>query len=106
MARRRPRQVLTKVVDEEFVVRCRSGSVGIFREEVYQDASDAVAKYNLAFIHFGLCQADHGRVLGYDNAHGFHERHWMGKSERVTFRNYASTFDRFMRELKALKEQA
>jgi hypothetical protein len=106
MVRRRARQVLTKVVDEEFVVRCRSGSTGIFREEVFQDDSGVVVKYNLAFIHFELCQADHGRALGYDNAHGFHERHWMGESEEVEFLDYATTFTRFRSELKALKEQA
>lgn len=106
MASRRSRQVLTKVVDEEFVVRCRSGSVGVFREEVFQNARGAVVKYNLAFIHFGLCQADNGRVLGYDNAHGSHERHWMGSSEIVAWRDYATIFNRFMRELEELKEQA
>jgi len=93
-------------VDEEFVVRCRSGSTGIFREEVFHDENGVVVKYNLAFIHFGLNQEDNGRVLGYDNAHGFHERHWMGKSERVQFHDYTAAFDRFMWELNELKEQA
>lgn len=106
MARRQARRALTKVVDEEYTVRCKSGSTGIFREEVYQDARGNVARYNLAFIHYGLCRKDHGRVLGYDNAHDFHERHWMGRSEEVAFRNYKSTFCRFIRELEALKEKA
>jgi hypothetical protein len=105
MVRRRASQVLTKVVDEEFVVRCRSGSTGIFREEVFHDENGTVVKYNLAFIHFGLGSVDNGRVLGYDNAHGFHERHWMGKSEKVQFHDYTATFDRFMEELNELKEQ-
>jgi len=106
MARRQARRALTKVVDEEFTVRCKSGSTGIFREEVYQDGDGRVVKYNLAFIHHGLCRKDHGRVLGYDNAHGIHERHWRGISQVVAFRNYKSTFDRFIRELEALKEEA
>jgi hypothetical protein len=61
-------------------------------------------KYNLAFIHLDLCQQDHGRVLGYDNAHGFHERHWMGEAERTAFRDYKTTFERFIAELERLKE--
>jgi hypothetical protein len=64
-----------KAVDDSDQVRCKSGSYGVIREEVYVDDYEAVVKYNLAFIHFGLCQQDNGRVLGYDNAHGHHERH-------------------------------
>jgi hypothetical protein len=67
-----------QVVDEIDQVRCKSGSYGVIREEVYVDAAGAVVKYNLVFIHLALCQQDNGRVLGYDNAHGDHERHWMG----------------------------
>lgn len=105
MARKKVRRpVVIKVVDEEYVLRCKSGSRGIFREEVYQDASGRVVKYNLAFIHPSLCPKDNGRVLGYDNAHGFDERHWMGESQRVKFHDYKSTFDRFIAELETLKE--
>ncbi len=80
-----------KVVDEIDQVRCKSGSYGIIREEVYVDDAGAVMKYNLVFIHLGLCQQDNGRVLGYDNAHEHHERHWMGSKERVGFINYERT---------------
>ena len=66
----------------------------------------AVVKYNLGFIHLGLCQQDNGRVLGYDNAHGHHERHWMGSKERVVFINYERTLRRFLDEVEALKEKA
>ena len=75
-----------KVVDEIDQVRCKSGSHGVIREEVYVDDAGALVKYNLVFIHRGLCQQDNGRVLGYDNAHGHHERHWMG--EQGTSRLY------------------
>jgi hypothetical protein len=50
-----------KAVDEIDQVRCKSGSFGIIREEVYVDDAAAVAKYNLVFIHLGLCQQDNGR---------------------------------------------
>ena len=76
------------------------------REEVYVDDYEAVVKYNLAFMHFGLCQQDNGRVLGYDNAHGHHERHWMGNAERVDFISYERTLGRFLEEVQELKENA
>ncbi len=73
---------LKKLADEASRVWGRSGRYGILREAVWIDEANVVVKYNLAFAHFGLCQLDHGRVLGYDDAHGFHERHWMGEGSR------------------------
>jgi hypothetical protein len=95
-----------KAVDEIDQVRCKSGGYGVIREEVYVDDAGAVVKYNLGFIHLGLCQQDNGRVLGYDNAHGHHERHWMGSKERVGFINYEQTLRRFLDEVEALKEKS
>ena len=74
-----------KAVDEIDQVRCKSGIYGVIHEEVYVDDAGAMVKYNLVFIHWGLCQQDNGRVLGYDNAHGHHERHWMGRTEPADF---------------------
>jgi hypothetical protein len=95
-----------KAVDEIDQVRCKSGSHGIIREEVYVDDAAAVVKYNLVFIHFGLCQQDNGRVLGYDNAHGQHERHWTGTGQPVGFIRYERTLRRFLDEVEILKEKA
>jgi hypothetical protein len=74
--------------------------------ELYVDDAGAVVKYNLVFIHLGLCRQDNGRVLGYDNAHAHHERPWMGSKERVGFINYERTLRRFLDEVEALKEKA
>ena len=98
--------VLTKVTDVEFHFRCSSGAGAIYREEVYVDRSNRVVKYNLAFIHFGVCQADHGRVLGYDNAHGVHERHFMGGVKAVEFTSYEKTLERFQAEVRHYRETA
>ena len=61
-------------------------------------------KYNLAFIHFGLCQKDHGRVVGYDNAHGRHERHFMGTVQEVDFVSYEATLAKFQGEVRQYRE--
>ena len=95
-----------KAVDDIDQVRCKSGSCGVIREEVYVDEAAAVVKYNLVFIHLGLCQQDNGRVLGYDNAHGRHERHSMGSVQPVGFISYERTLRRFLDEVEALKEKA
>jgi hypothetical protein len=55
------------------------------REEVWVDEGDLVVRYNLAFLLPHRLGADNGRVLGFDNAHGVHERHYMGDVRRVSF---------------------
>ena len=94
----------TKVTDVEFHFRCSSGAQAIYREEVYVDPGNRVVKYNLAFIHFGVCQVDHGPVVGYDNAHGLHERHFMGRVEAVEFTSYEDTVKRFQTEVRQYRE--
>ena len=98
------RRSLRKAVDDAHRIRCKSGSFGVLREEVYVNLEGAIVKYNLAFIHFGICQTDHGRVLGYDN--GVHERHWMGDALPAAFHDYERTLSQFHDEVEALKEQA
>ena len=94
-----------KVIDDTSVFRCKCGVEVVIREEVFQDSDNTVVKYNLAFIHFAICQKDHGRVLGYDNAHGPHERHFMGAAETVEFTSYESTLARFLDEVARLRRE-
>ncbi len=94
----------TKITDVEFYFRCSSGAEAIYREEVYVDSGNRVVKYNLAFIHFGLTQVDHGRVVGYDNAHGSHERHFMGQVEAVEYTSYEDTVRQFQAEVRHYRE--
>ena len=57
-----------------------------------------MARYNIAYINHTMFSGDNGRVLGYDNAHGYHHRHWMGTVEPFEFESYASVIDRFQSE--------
>jgi hypothetical protein len=87
-----------KVVDETILLkRPRRGS--LLREEVWRDSDGVVTKYNLAYINGHVCRVDNGRVLGYDNSHGFHHRHFMGKMEAVVFKSYESMAARFRDEV-------
>ncbi|MBW4040214.1 MAG: transcriptional regulator [Acidobacteria bacterium] len=93
-----------KTEDVEYHLRCASGAKAIYREEVWEDEAGNVVKYNLAFIHFGICPQDHGRAVGYDNAHGRHERHFMGEVREVEFVSYEATLRRFQAEVRRYRE--
>jgi hypothetical protein len=42
---------------------------------------------------------DNGRVLGYDNSHDYHHRHFMGEVESVEFTTYAALAVQFIEEV-------
>ncbi len=96
---------VAKLVDDTARVRCKSG-IGTIREEVWVDAKGKPVKYNLAFINHQLYSADNGRVLGYDNAHGDHERHFKGTAQQHPFTSYEALVGRFLAEGTALREDS
>lgn len=52
---------------------------GILKERVEQHVmSGKLERYSLAYINPAIFAGDNGRVLGYDNAHGYPHRHFMG----------------------------
>jgi hypothetical protein len=89
-----------KRVDETCYLTRRRGG-GILKEEVWYDKQQVV-KYNLAYINTKLCGLDNGRVLGYDNEHGHHHRHYMGRIEEVEFTSYEDLLTRFQKEVEQL----
>ena len=74
----------TKIADDAWSLSLKHGN-GMLRREVWVDARGQIVRYNLAYINHLIFQGDHGRVVGYDNAHGYHHRHWMGEIEAVAF---------------------
>jgi len=96
---RKPRP--RKVTDYETAFAC-AGGIGILREEVWMDGDGRVVRYNLAFVVPHLTGVDHGRILGYDNAHGRHERHFLGKVEMVEYKSFPATARRFYQEVRAI----
>lgn len=86
-----------KVVDEEFVISSRRGN-GILRREVWIDGSGRVTRYNLAYINHRISHVDNGRVIGYDNHHGRHHRHYMGQVEGMDFTSFEEIEVRFASE--------
>ena len=95
------RALREKVVDETIrLKRPRRGAR--LREEVWQTYAGKVVKYNLAYVNPLVCQVDHGRVIGYDNSHGYHHRHFMGIMEAIEFTDYESLAVQFRDEVQEL----
>jgi len=92
---------------ERFELKSKSGG-GQLSYEVWgyrEKGNTVVTRYNLAYINRGIYQGDNGRVLGFDNAHGAHHRHCMGKVEEVEFTSYETTVERFQREWQEIVKQ-
>jgi Family of unknown function (DUF6516) len=99
-SKRTPRPKLEKRADETLHLSGkRRGAV--LKEEVWYEGR-RLAKYSLAYINRRICTVDNGRVLGYDNTHEYHHRHFMGKIERIEFHGYESVLRRFEKEVHAL----
>jgi hypothetical protein len=87
-----------KLVDRIDRVSRKRGN-GLLRREVWiDDASGRVTRYNLAYINHNVYHGDNGRVLGYDNKHGFHHRHFMGQIEEIIYVSFEDTERVFEKE--------
>lgn len=85
---------------ERHEVKAKQGG-GILAYEVWGIVSPKgtdVTRYSLAYINHEMYQADNGRVLGFDNAHGYHHRHFLGRIEGVKFVSFEKTLERFQQE--------
>ena len=85
---------------ETFKLKANQGG-GILSYEVWgyvQDGKTVVTRYNLAYINPLIFQKDNGRVLGFDNAHDYHHRHYMGKVAPTEFLSYEQTLEQFQEE--------
>jgi len=91
--------VRTMKVEEYRLKGKRKGA--LLREQIWLEGGRVVG-YSLAYINLKRCSVDNGRVLGYDNSHGFHHRHSMGQVEPVNFSTYEELADRFFNEVHEL----
>jgi hypothetical protein len=86
-----------KLYDERHKISRKRGN-GELRREVWVDERGEVTRYNLAYINHHTFGGDNGRVLGYDNRHGHHHRHYQGTVEPFEFVSYEKTETRFENE--------
>ncbi|MGC2167046.1 MAG: DUF6516 family protein [Gallionella sp.] len=83
-----------KVSNDSWSLSSKNGN-GVLRREVWVNEKGSVVRYNLAYINHEIFQGDNGRVVGYDNAHDFHHRHFMGAVEPVKFVSFEDIENRF-----------
>jgi|SRR5580700_8762656 hypothetical protein len=98
-AKTKPRRWEKRVDETLYLSGRRPGAV--LKEEVWFEGEKLV-KYSLGYINSDVCSTDHGRVLGYDNAHGVHHRHFRGKVETFEFTSYEALVKRFEHEVQEL----
>ncbi|MGB8258894.1 MAG: hypothetical protein WCE75_01025 [Terracidiphilus sp.] len=96
---RKARPIRTASIEVNPLKGKRKGA--LLKEEVWYEDGQVVA-YNLAYINRRVCRVDNGRVLGFDNSHGYHHRHCMGKVEAVGFTSYPAQLQRFIEEVHEL----
>lgn len=93
-----------KVSDDTWSLSTKNGN-GVLRREIWEDESGRIARYNLAYINHRIFQGDNGRVVGYDNAHGFHHRHYMGVVKPVEFNSFADIEEQFQADWIAFRSK-
>jgi len=110
MTKKSKPKIESQLERETFKLKANKGG-GILSFEVWgyiEDGKTVVTRYNLAYINPLICQKDNGRVLGFDNAHDYHHRHYMGKVAPALFVSYEKTLEQFQEEwqeiIKGLKK--
>lgn len=91
-----------KMVDETHTISGKRGN-GLLRREVWVDEQGRVVRYNLAYINHQLHQGDSGRVVGYDNQHGYHHRHYFGDVAPIDFVSFEEIENQFESDWLALR---
>ena len=94
----------TKISDVSSRLSSKHGN-GTLRREVWVDRRGKVVRYNLAYINHDIFQGDNGRVVGYDNAHGFHHRHFKGRVEAIEFTSFEDIEARFEADWLAFRKR-
>jgi hypothetical protein len=93
-----------KIIDETHHIAVKRGN-GLLRREVWVDASARVVRYNLAYVNLAIYAKDNGRVVGYDNQHGYHHRHFFGKVSDVVFVNFEQLEEWFEQDWLSINAQ-
>jgi hypothetical protein len=86
--------------DAKIPARLGGGSLKELVEQDYE--SGKLERYALAYINLAIFAGDNGRVLGYDNAHGFPHRHFMGEitpEPDLTWEQIRGKFEQEWREI-------
>ena len=88
-----------KITNEQFIVPYEKDG-GIIKFEAWE-YENQIVKYNMVYINKNVFPNDNGRVIGYDNSHNFHHKHYFGQiTELDDFINYQELVQRFKNDTK------
>ena len=104
MDKRKKPEKHIKAIDDTVILPVKQGN-GMLKYSVRVDNKGKIARYSLTYINPHLCNIDNGRVLGFDNSHGYHHRHYMGQEEKISFNSYEDIAKRFEKEWRVLHEK-
>jgi len=89
-----------KVVSELFPIAEKRGG-GLNKIAAWEDIDGKIVKYSIVYINHLIYADDNGRVLGYDNTHNYHHKHYLGRITPVeNFTSYQDLVERFGKEIK------
>ncbi len=101
--KKKSRKIKTEyLIEDDAITLHKSKGNGVLRRQVWVDDQGKVTRYSLAYINHLLYTGDNGRVLGFDNAHGYHHKHFMGKIEPVNFSDFLEIEKQFQQEFEVL----
>lgn len=92
------------VIDDTYVISKRKGNGSLIRR-VWLSTKGKVTKYSLAYINFALFHGDNGRVLGYDNNHGYHHKHYFGDVIPISFSSFEDLEIKFEKEFEEIHNE-
>ena len=93
-----------KIIDESHKISDKRGNGKLRREVWIDEFTKKVTRYNLAYINHHIYPGDNGRVVGYDNAHDGHHRHYLGTVEPIEFISFEDIEDRFEQDWLTIKD--
>jgi hypothetical protein len=94
-----------KIVDETHKIS-ETRANGTLRREIWADkVTRRVTRYNLAYVNHSLYAGENGRVIGYDNAHDGHHRHYLGEVEPMDFVSFEDVEERFEQDWISLRNR-
>lgn len=93
-----------QVIDDYYVISKKKGN-GVLTRKVWVDKDEEISRYALPYINLNITTQDSGRVLGYDNAHGYHHKHLMGKVYPIKFKSFEDVECRFEKEFEELHDE-
>lgn len=88
---------------DEFYPKGRKGRL-VVRVQTDYSRNGQLLRYSLALIDIHGTGIDSGRIIGYDNAHGYHRRHFFGHVESIEFESYENIESRFEAEVRKYLE--